>query len=120
VTTTAETKLAAAIDAGKRAALTLWLPVLVPLVTGMLRDCDHCVQSYLLSCVLVPGVIVPVLLQLDDALFCVVGGATTLLLFVGLWAAVLELPRWWRWALQAVVVLAITAESIGFAHALRA
>lgn len=110
----------AAVRSGRVAAGTLWLPVLVPLLTGMLRDCDHCLQNYLLCCVLVPGILAPVLLGLDDAWFVVVGGATTLVLFVGLWVALHELPRWWRWALQAVVVLAISFEAIGFAHALRA
>lgn len=112
--------MTAAPAAARQAALTLWLPVLVPPVTGMLRDCSHCVQSYLQSAVLVPGILVPVLLRLDDAWFGVVGGAATLLLFACLWLLLLELPRRWGWFVQAVVVLAITFEAIGFAHALRA
>jgi len=120
VSTAAAVRLAGAVHHAKVAALTLWLPVLVPLLTGMLRDCGHCVQSYLLSYVLVPGILVPALLHLDDAAFVVVGGLTTVLLFAGLWRALCRLSAPWNRALQAVVVLAIAVESIGYAHALRA
>jgi hypothetical protein len=119
MTAAAHVGQAAAFATGRQAALTLWLPVVVPLVTGMLRDCDHCLQNYLLSLPLVPGILVPVLLGLDDALFFVVGGAATLLCFATVWA-VLQLPSPWHRVLQVVVVLAVTAESIGYATALRA
>ncbi|MBL8730463.1 MAG: hypothetical protein JNM25_18740 [Planctomycetes bacterium] len=120
MTSAADARLAAALDTGRQAALTLWLPVLVPLVTGMLGDCDHCLRGYLLSSALVPGVIVPALLQLDDAAFFVVGGGATLLLFAALWWSLHRLAAPWNRVLQAVVGLAIAAEAIGFANALRA
>ena len=103
----------------KVAAITLWGPALVPLVTGMLRECGHCTQSYLLSLPLVPGIIVPVVLRLDDAGFFVVGGVCTLLAWSGLAVALQRLRRPFAAALQVAVVLAVAAEAIGFAKLLR-
>lgn len=102
------------------AALSLWLPCLLPLVTGMLRDCDHCATAYLLSLPLVPGLLVPGLLRLDDAAFFVVGGAATLLFYAGVVVLLRRLPRPWRLLAQAAVVLAVLVASIGYANALRA
>ncbi len=104
----------------KVAAITLWLPALVPIVTGMLRECEHCAQSYLLCLPLVPGILVPTLLRLDDAWFFVVAGLCTLLLFAGLAFALHRLRRPLAFALQVAVVLAVTAEAIGFTNLLRA
>ncbi len=103
-----------------RAACTLWLPVLVPVVTGMLRDCGHCLTNYLLCSPLVPGIMVPVLCNLDDAAFFVVGGVVTLLLFGLVTLLLRELPRAFGYAAQAIVTVLITFEAIGFASALRA
>ena len=103
-----------------RAAATLWIPVLVPVVTGMLHECSHCQTTYLLCLPLVPGIVVPVLCNQDDAWFFVVGAVVTLAMF-GVTALLLrELPRGLGHVVQAIVVLLIAAESIGFANALRA
>ncbi len=103
-----------------RAAAVSWLPALAPIVTGMLRDCGQCLQAYLLSLPLVPGILAPVLLGLDDTLFFVAGGAATLALFGGLTVALRELPRALGLALQATVVLGVAFAAIGYANALRA
>jgi hypothetical protein len=50
-----------------RAAAMVWLPTLAPVVTGMLSGCGHCATTYWLSLPTVPGLLAPVLLQLDDA-----------------------------------------------------
>ena len=103
-----------------RAAWTVWLQTLAPVVSGMLRDCGHCVTSYWLSVPMVPGALLPVLLQLHDAWFFAVGGIVALLLF-GLTALVLrELPPKLGYVAQAIVSLAVAAEAVGFAAALRA
>ena len=103
-----------------RAVLVVWLPALVPIATGTLRGCGHCLQSYLLSLPLVPGVLAPVLLGLDDAVFFVVAGVVTLLVFVVTALAVYELPRPLARVVELVVVLAVAFEAIGYANALRA
>ncbi|MFY9343075.1 MAG: hypothetical protein WAT39_11330 [Planctomycetota bacterium] len=103
-----------------QAACTVWLPVLTPVVTGMLRGSTHAQQMYLLSFPLVPGILVPVLLNLDDAWFFIAGGVVTLALFAVVVLALRELPRKFGFAVQAVVVLAVAAEAIGYTNALRA
>jgi hypothetical protein len=102
------------------AAAALWLPALVPIVTGMLRGCPHCQESYLVSLPIVPGILAPVLLNLDDAPFVVCGAAVTLGLLAVLALLLYELPRGLALAVQIVAAVAITFEAIGFAHALRA
>lgn len=102
------------------AALTVWLPVLVPLVGGVLRDCGHCVQTFLLCLPMVPGALAPTLLQVPGAWFFVVGGVVTLAAF-GMLAVVLrELPRPWSLGVQVAVAIGIAAEAWGFAWMLRA
>ncbi len=102
------------------AVLTLWLPVLVPLVTGMLRDSDHAFWSYVWMFPLVPGAIVPALLGLDGAWFFVAAGIAALTLFAGLWLALRALPPLLRGVLRAAVVFGVAFEAIGFANLLRA
>ncbi|MBL8739254.1 MAG: hypothetical protein JNL12_22695 [Planctomycetes bacterium] len=104
----------------RHAAATLWLPTLVPVVTGMLRDCGHCLGSYLLSLPMVPGALVPALCRCDGAWFFVVGGTATLLLFVALLLLLRELPRRLGWVAQAIAAGLVLFEAIGFAMALRA
>jgi hypothetical protein len=102
-----------------RSAATVWTPALVPVVTGMLHECSHCQTTYLLSLPLVPGMVVPVLLRLDDAWF-VVGGAVATLVVFGVTALMLrELPRALGYVVQAIVALLIAFEAIGFANSLR-
>lgn len=107
-------------DGSIAAACTLWLPALVPLVAGLLRDCSHCFWSYVAMLPLVPGVAVPAALGLDDAWFFVTAGLLALLLFALLVAALQRLPRAYGIGLRAVVVLGVAAEAIGLAQALRA
>jgi len=102
------------------AAGTLWLPCLLPIVLGMLRDCGHCMETYLKMFAMVPGVIVPVLLRLEDVWFGVVAVAVTLGALGGLYAAAREMPRGLLYALQGVVMVLVGVESIGLVAALRA
>ena len=102
------------------AALTVWLPVLVPFVGGPLRECGHCLQTFLLFLPMVPGALAPTLLQVPGSWFFVVGGLVTLLGF-GMLAVVLrELPRPWSLGVQVAVAIGIAAEAWGFAWLLRA
>ncbi len=100
--------------------MTLYLPCLCPVLLGVLRECSHCMQTYLKLYVIVPGVIVPVLLQLDDVWFGVGGAAATLLAFSALYLAARELPPWMLRAVQVVAVLLVAVEAVGLAYALRA
>jgi len=102
------------------AAASLWLPVLLPVVTGMLRDCGHCLGNYLRSLPMVPGVLAAVLCGLDGAWFFAVGGAVTLLLFGVLLLLLRELPRRLGWVAQGIVAVLVLFEAVGFAMALRA
>lgn len=102
------------------AAATLWLPVLLPVVTGMLRDCGHCLGNYLWSLPMVPGALAAVLSGLDGAWFFVVGGAVTLLLFLVLFLLLRELPRRLGFVAQGITAVLIGLEAVGFAMALRA
>ncbi|MCK5943967.1 MAG: hypothetical protein KAI24_18425 [Planctomycetes bacterium] len=102
------------------AAGTLWLPCLLPIVLGLLRDCSHCMHTFLAMFLMVPGVIVPVLLRLEDVWFGEAGAAVTLAVFAGLYAAARELPTRWLYALQVVAMLLIGLEAVGLAMALRA
>jgi hypothetical protein len=103
-----------------RAVCALWLPVLVPIATGVLRGCGHCQTSYVLSVPVVPGVLVPAMLGLDDAAFVVVAGAATLAAFAVLTIALHELPRWLGHVVQGLAAVLVAFEAIGYAHALRA
>ena len=118
--TATDARLATGAHAAKIAALTLWLPVLVPIVTGMLGGSRHAFESYLLCLPLVPGILVPTLLQLDDAPYMIVAGLATLLLFALVCWALARLPRRPAITVQVAVVLAVTFEAIGFANSLLA
>lgn len=101
------------------AAATIWVPCLLPAVLGMLRDCSHCLWAFAKLFVIVPGVLVPVLAQLDDAWFGCAGAAVTLALLVVYYLAARELPRRWLHAAQALGVVAIGLEAIVLAYLLR-
>lgn len=75
-----------------RAAATVWLPTLAPVVTGMLSGCGHCATNYWLS----------------------------LLLFALTALLLRELPGKAGYAAQAIVALAVAFESVGIAAAMRA
>jgi len=117
--TAAEVRLASGAHAAKIAALLLWVPVLVPIATGMLRD-SYAFQTYLLCLPLVPGILVPTLLQLDGAWYMIVAGLATLLLFAVVCWLLSRLRRRPAIAVQVAVVLAVTFEAIGFANSLLA
>lgn len=102
------------------AALTLYVPVFLPVVFGMLRDCSHCATNYWLSAPVVPGVLAAMLLGLDDAWFFVCAGGVTAALFGVLAVAMRELPLPWSTAVQAPAIGLVGLQAIGFAAALRA
>jgi hypothetical protein len=103
-----------------QAALWTWLPALLPLPLGMLRDCDHCLASYAMSLPIVPGVLAAVLLRLDNAWFFVVGVAVALGLYALLVVLLRELPRGLAMVARLVVAAVVAVQAVGFAHALRA
>lgn len=103
-----------------RAAATVWLPTLAPVVTGMLSGCGHCATTYWLALPTVPGLLVPALLQLQGAPFFGVGGLVALLLFALTGLLLRELPAKAGYAAQAIVALAVAFESVGLAMAMRA
>lgn len=101
------------------AALTVWPPVLLPVVFGVLSDCGHCLQTFLRCAPMVPGALLPVLLQVPSPWFYVVGALLTLAGF-GMLAIVLrELPRPWSVGIQVAVAIGVGAEAWGFAWMLR-
>ncbi len=102
------------------AAVTLWAPALVPLLFGPLRECDHCVHTYLVCLPIVPGVLLPAFARLDGVWFFVAGALVTVVLFGGVTSVVRHLRRPSASAVQVAVVLAVLAESLGFANLLRA
>ena len=101
------------------AAVPVWLPTLTPYGVGMLRESDHAAASYAKSLPVVPGVVVPLLLELPGAWFFAVGGLATVVLASVLAVALRELPRPWSLGAQAVVALAVSAEAVGFASLLQ-
>jgi hypothetical protein len=100
-------------------AATLWLPTVLPLFAGPLRECDHCVGNYAALLPVVPGVLAPTLLQLDGATFGLVAGGVTLALFGIVYAFWRELPRWLLPVAVAIAASLIGLEAFGFAVALR-
>jgi len=101
------------------ASSTIWLPTLLPVLTGALADCGHCATSYLLSLPLVPGLLAPLAMGLDDAWFFAVGGAATLMLWFVVVLVLVEAPRWLAVATQAAATLVVAGTAFGYAHALR-
>ena len=98
---------------------TLWLPCLLPVLLGMLRDCSHCLSTYAKLFAMVPGVLLPILLELEDGWFVLGGAGATLSLLVGLYLAARELPRPGLYALQVVVLVAVSVEATLLATLLR-
>lgn len=103
-----------------QAALWTWLPALLPLPLGMLRDCGHCLSSYAMSLPIVPGVLAAVLINIDDAWFFVVGGVVALGLYALLVLLLRELPRGCARVASIVVAVVVALQAVGFASALRA
>lgn len=102
------------------AAAVLWLPALVPLLTGMLRDDSHVFWTYVAMLPVVPGTIVAALLQAQGAWFVVAAAVPTLLLGVVLYAVGREAPRWLLVGCHGLVAALLVAEAVGLAYALRA
>ena len=104
----------------KLMALTLWLPCVVPILLGMLRDCSHCVQSYLLMVPLVPGIIAAVLLRLDDFAFVLGAAVPTALIGYGVYLAARKLPRRPLGWIQGVVAVVVASQAVVLCSWLRA
>lgn len=100
-----------------RAAIVLWLPVLIPLVSGMLRGGGNGFWTYLACAPIVPGWIVPTWLRLDDALWFVVAGLTTVLGWFLTALASQRLPRSVGVVVEVVVFVAVGFAAIAFAKA---
>lgn len=104
---------------GATAAATVWLPTLLPVLVGTLADCGHCATSYWRSLPVVPGLLAPAALGLDDAAFFVAGGAATLALLGLVAMARREAPPWLVVVAQVAVALCSGLTALGYAHALR-
>ena len=103
-----------------RAALTVWLPTLAPIVAGMLSGCGHCASTYWLMVPIVPGVLVAAAIGLQNTAFVVVGAVVTLGLFALTTLLLRELPRRLGYFAQGVMALAVAGEAIALAVAMRA
>ena len=93
------------------AALTLWVPALLPYWIGPLSECDHCIETYSMCLPLVPAAIVPTLLYLDDAVWVVVAAVAVLAMLGGLTLALRRLRPPWSAALQTAVILLVGLEA---------
>lgn len=100
-------------------ALVLWLPALLPLLCGQLRDCQHCVREYLALLPIVPGVIVPVLLDLRGAWWLVVGALPVFAMGFVLYLLWREAPRAVCAVAAVVVAVVVAAQGFGLCFALR-
>ena len=103
-----------------QAALWTWLPALLPVGLGLLHGCKHCLSSYCLSLPIVPGVLGPVLLNVDGVWFFVVGGALAITIYARLVLLLRELPRGYAMVARIVVAGVVALQGGGFAMALRA
>jgi len=99
-----------------RAAIVLWLPALIPVVTGMLRGAGDGFWTYLLCGPLVPGWVVPTWLGLDDALWFVVAGLATVLGWFLIALASQRLPRAAGVVIEVAVFVAVGFAAIAFAN----
>jgi hypothetical protein len=100
-------------------ALVLWLPALVPLLCGMLRDCEHCLYTYLAMLPIVPGAIVPALLDLRSAWWFVVAALPVLAMGGVLYVLWREAPRAVCAVAGAIVAAVVAAQGFGLCFALR-
>ena len=81
--------------------------------------CGHCLSTYAKLFAMVPGVLLPILLELEDGWFVLGGAGATLSLLVGLYLPAPELPRPGLYALQVVVLVAVSVEATLLATLLR-
>lgn len=98
--------------------MTLWLPALLPFAVGPLRECGHCVRTYLCFVPVLPGVLLGMLAPRHDWAFLAVAALASALLLAVATLAMRALGRHWPWL---VIVLAMVSglQAIGFAHLLR-
>lgn len=97
------------------AAGTVWLPCLLPVVFGQLSDAGGAFYVYLALVPIVPGGLVAMLMQLDDAAFVVAAALPTLLLFGGVYAAARRWPRLGLYVAQTLVIALVAFEAVVFA-----
>lgn len=102
------------------AALTLWLPALLPYWIGPLQECGHCMASYSLCLPIVPGIFAPILLRLDGVLFAVAGAVMSLVMFGAVIAALRYLPKPWSVATQTATIVVVAFVALVFGALLRA
>lgn len=103
------------------AAATLWVPVLAPVVLGMIaHGSSRAATTFWLSFPIVPGVLAAVLARADGAWFVFAALLSTLALFLGLYLAAREAPPRLLYAIELAVVLLVGFEAIGFLCALQA
>jgi hypothetical protein len=99
-----------------RASLAWFGGTWLPLLLGPLGECAHCVQLYLLTLPVQPGVIFAVMLSCSGFEFGLVAGMATMALVAGS-ASLMRGPRW---ALLAIpICVAETAFAFGLAAMLR-
>lgn len=102
------------------AALTLWVPALVPYWIGPLTESSHSIEAYTLLLPLVPGVIVPTVMRLDGVAWGAVGVLATLLMLGGLTLVLRRLSYPGSSIVQTITILLVSVEAFGFSMLLRA
>lgn len=98
------------------AALTVWLPCLLPVLFGMLWQSGSALSIYAQCLPIIPGGIFAVLLDCRGAWFFVGAAVPTLLLLMAMFFACLRLPARWAHALQGLVIVAVALEAFLFAE----
>ncbi len=102
----------------RRAALALWLPMLVPFAFGPLTECAHCVQSYLAILPVLPGALAAAWIRNTPVAFYALGLTATLVVLALVALLVGLAGRRWPWVAVPVALLS-AAQAIGLAHLLR-
>jgi cytochrome c biogenesis protein CcdA len=101
------------------AAAAVWLPCVLPLL-GIVNDSTHALTTYLMCFVVVPGMLVSAILQLEGFWFGVIASSVTAMIFTALYFV----ARYWpRPSMQVIMVIAaglLAFEAIGLGHAFRA
>ena len=106
------------LQAAGIAAATLWLPCLVGL--GVVLGSQYALATYWKFFAVLPGLIVPVLCQLDDSLFVVFAVLTTMLAYVVLYLSVRHMPLIPMRITVAVAAALVAAEAVVIGGILRA
>ena len=106
------------LQAAGIAAATLWLPCLVGL--GIVVGSQYALATYWKFFAVLPGLIVPVLCQLDDFLSLVLAVLTTLVAYVVLYLSVRHMPLIPLRITVAVAAALVGAEAVVIGGILRA